>query len=150
MPSPVFAVTTLAGEWFFVRVDEEMGFELVGIGKSRRAMLAGVRALSSVDSEMPSQIRDLNELPVAMLAVIGSFASVQSHVGLQMMISRKPFMTFRTFERFFARVRPFVILQNVLVSERSVTYAASKLLVPVRIFAGVIITTAWGRRSRCG
>lgn len=40
-----------------------------------------------------------------------------------------PFLTFLALERFFARMRAFVILEHVLVSERSLAHSASEDLI---------------------
>lgn len=50
---------------------------------------------------------------------------------LKVVIPRETLMTLRAFKWFLARMRTFVVLQNVLVPKRSVAHRACELLVAV-------------------
>ena len=60
---------------------------------------------------------------------------VQPHVRFQVVIAGEALAALFALERLLARVRPFVILQHVLVAERSVADGTRKHLVPRRVRA---------------
>lgn len=51
VPPAELAVAALAGEGLLVRVDEEVGLQLVGVGEHGRAVVAGVGTFARVDLE---------------------------------------------------------------------------------------------------
>lgn len=48
----------------------DVGFELIGIAKSRLAHLTLVRTFAGVDTKVTTKIGDLNELSIAMAAAV--------------------------------------------------------------------------------
>lgn len=80
-------------------------------------------------SHVSPEICHLHKMSVTVVTVVWFFTSVESHVGLQMMVTGKPFMTLWTFEGLFSGVRSFMVLQNMFVAKRSIADFAGELFV---------------------
>lgn len=79
--------------------------------------------------------------------MVRPFPCVKTHVGLQMVVPREPFVTFRALERFFPGVGTFMVLQNVLVPEGAIADSARELFISIR---SVFVSPGARRRRGTG
>ena len=64
------------------------------------------------------------------------FACVQSHVCLKMMIAGEPFVTHLALKRFLSSMCPFMVLQYMFVTKRSVTNLACEDFISAVLMRG--------------
>lgn len=128
MPSPELHIAVIAGKRLFIIVYERMRFQLIRIAETRIAYCAYVRTFPRMYPLMTTQIGNLNEISLTEAALIRLLACVKPYMCFQMMVPCKSFLACRTYERFFAGMCALVILQYVLVSERSGACRANKCL----------------------
>lgn len=147
-----FAGAQLALERLLTFVDEHVGLELVRVGEAGRAQLAGVGPLPRVDAQVTAKVGNLNkatqfksnvirdlqkreicttnlyELSIAVGAVVGLLPSVEPHVRLEVVVAGEALAALLALERLFPRVRPLVVLEDVLVAKGPVAYGAAEHL----------------------
>lgn len=115
-------------EWFDPFVDENVRLQLITVREPRAAQIASVGPLARVHSQVPAKIRNLHELPLAVRAVVWFFARVQTHVRLEVVVPGEALVALFALEGFLARMRPLVVLQDVLVTETAMADVARELL----------------------
>ena len=110
MTPPEFSVAFVTSKGLLPLVDEDVSFELVGVGEARQAYVTFVGPFASMDPKMAPEVGNLNKLPVTVRAAVGLFTGMQPHVGLQMVVPRETFVTDLALKRFFPSVRTLMIL----------------------------------------
>lgn len=80
-------------------------------------------------AQVPTQVGDLHKVTRAVRAAIRLLSSVQAEVRLEVVVAREALVALAALEGLLASVRPFMVLEHVLVAEGAGADLAGEQLV---------------------